>query len=329
MQNYIKDITITSFKGIQNLKLENMKAINILVGDNNCKKTTVLEAIELFEKPFDFISHLKRAGRIYNKDNIRYNKIKEMFYNCDLDNDIRIHMDIDGKVNKLCINGEKQKIEDVNNTVLTYNFNEESIEFVMNENQNNPSIPKKEFELLNISYVMPIDIYIEENYIESIEYIIQNGKKQKLIKILNFFDPNIIDIEINRDREIYVTTADSKCMSMSIYGDGFKKSIILVSRLIEAENGILLIDEIETAIHKDIVGKLFRYILNNSKEHNTQLILTTHSLEAMSSIINNFMGKLDQVVVYRLEEFKEQIYSRRFSGEKVYEILIDEGGDLR
>lgn len=341
MANHIKDISIDSFKGIQNLKLEDLKSVNILVGDNNSKKTTVLEAIELFEKPYDFISHIKRISRKYNLKSVKYNRIKEMFYNCDLDNEININLYTKDKLNKLCINGKEEQLvcidtdsqtnelKDFDRTVLRYEFNNEPKEFIMNENEKSFIRPKKQLKLLNIGYMMPIDTYIESSSIEAIDRVIQKGEKQRLIDMLKIFDEKIVDINFTSDREIYITTSDKLSMSMASFGDGFKKAIILTSKVIEAENGILLVDEIENGIHKDIIGKIFKEIIKNSKLYNTQIIATTHSLEAIGALLEKFDETLNEVAVYRLEEFKGRIYSRRFSGSKAYEIIIQEGGDLR
>lgn len=340
MTNHIKDISIQSFKGIKDLKLEDLKSINILVGDNNSKKTTVLEAIELFERPYDFISHIKRTSRRSNIKNIRYNKIKEMFYNCDLENEININLNMKEKLNTLSIKGKEEqlvyidsdneyKISDFDRTILRYEFNNKSKEFIMNDNQESFIRPKKQLKLLNIGYMMPVDTYINDSSIEVIDRVIQKGEKKRLIDILKIFDKDIVDINFTSDREIYITTNDKISMSMSSFGDGFKKAIILISKVIEAENGILLVDEIETGIHKDIISDIFKEIINNSKLYNTQVIATTHSLEAIGALLNKFNDNLDDIAVYRLEEFKDQIYSRRFSGNKAYEIIIEDGGDLR
>lgn len=40
-----KNITISNFRGIDHLTMENFARVNILVGQNNCGKSTVLEAL--------------------------------------------------------------------------------------------------------------------------------------------------------------------------------------------------------------------------------------------------------------------------------------------
>ena len=40
-----KNITISNFRGIDHLTMEDFARVNILVGQNNCGKSTVLEAL--------------------------------------------------------------------------------------------------------------------------------------------------------------------------------------------------------------------------------------------------------------------------------------------
>ena len=54
MDNHISDIYIRSFRGINNLELKDIKLINILTGDNNGGKTSVLEIIQSIKNPCNF-----------------------------------------------------------------------------------------------------------------------------------------------------------------------------------------------------------------------------------------------------------------------------------
>ena len=44
---YLSELHIDKYRGIQNLKIKGLKSVNLIVGDNNCGKTSVLEAIQL------------------------------------------------------------------------------------------------------------------------------------------------------------------------------------------------------------------------------------------------------------------------------------------
>ena len=51
MSGFISNINISSYRGIKNLQLKDLEQINILTGDNNSGKTSVLEIINTFSQP--------------------------------------------------------------------------------------------------------------------------------------------------------------------------------------------------------------------------------------------------------------------------------------
>lgn len=343
MEKHIKDMEIYNFKGLKELKIKDMKPINIFIGDNNSGKTTVLEAIAMFEKPFDYMSHLKLLDRKHGLSNIKYENIKQIFYNLDYDNEIEINLNMNNIDNNNINNKASLKIdareedvfymnnkEEVDLTTLTYTFNNQVKEFsIQNDPLKEIRVKKEKFKYLNVGFVSPIDTYMEKSTLSAIDTVIKEGKKKTLIDLLKIFDNNITDLNYISNKELYITTNNRGTLSISSFGDGLKKAIVLIAKAIDAKGGIVLIDELETSIHKDILGKIFKGLLTNAKEYNTQIISTTHSLEAIRELLINLEQNLDSLALYRLEEFEGKIYATRFSGKKAYRLIIKEGGDLR
>lgn len=54
MAIHITELNIETYRGIRSLKLNNLVPINIITGDNNCGKTSVLEVLRSIENPSDF-----------------------------------------------------------------------------------------------------------------------------------------------------------------------------------------------------------------------------------------------------------------------------------
>ncbi len=59
----IDSLTIHRFRGLEELTLEGMGRINLLVGDNNSGKTSVLEALAIYDQPLDELAWLSTARR--------------------------------------------------------------------------------------------------------------------------------------------------------------------------------------------------------------------------------------------------------------------------
>jgi len=59
----INKLNIVNFRGLTRVELINTKQINILVGDNNSGKTSIMEAIQLLEYPREPGNFVKVAAR--------------------------------------------------------------------------------------------------------------------------------------------------------------------------------------------------------------------------------------------------------------------------
>ncbi len=79
----LKNISIKNFRGFDKLEINDIKKINLLVGQNNCGKTSILEAIAIISgMPDCLIAYrLNKIRRIYENS-----ELKNLFYNFDYKN---------------------------------------------------------------------------------------------------------------------------------------------------------------------------------------------------------------------------------------------------
>lgn len=141
------------------------------------------------------------------------------------------------------------------------------------------------------------------------------------------FDPEIEDIMIfrsdvsNRPVE-YLKHKRLGNMPLSTYGDGIKKVLVLANAIIGATDGILLIDEIETAIHKKYYNDIFRFIVKACHTFNVQVFITTHSIEAIDGLLAtqdyDIQSKEDAITVVTLRRENHKTYSRVLQGREVF-----------
>lgn len=122
-----------------------------------------------------------------------------------------------------------------------------------------------------------------KNIVDNTEY------KKLVIDILRQFDDSIADICYTKaDDGSYVESIITKNgvnMPFSVYGDGIKKILYILNKLVDAADSILMIDEIETGLHKKYYDTLFPVVFALANKLNVQLFIATHSIEAIDAIL--------------------------------------------
>jgi AAA15 family ATPase/GTPase len=154
----------------------------------------------------------------------------------------------------------------------------------------------------------------------------------QLIDILRQFDDSIEDICYTKADDgsfmESIITKDGINMPFSVYGDGIKKILYILNKLFDATDSVLLIDEIETGLHKKYYDLLFPVIFALAKRLNVQLFIATHSIEAIDAILRygNYEENTgeDFIRVITLKKIKSDneisnIVARNVTGKYVYE----------
>lgn len=373
MSNFIKSIDIKSFRGIRSLKLDDIQQINILTGDNNSGKTSVLEILENFESP-DCVggwrSLLRRDSRMPLSWGISF---YDGFYNLfDIDSEDKIvEYSITTLYETVTVSLSAETVEEelteeeYNNAIgMSYKYSvddkevDNSILYQVTKMELAASVngvvcdtseiyegqrvfrfvqngTSKEYERKKVVYISPIrhaegSVYLSE--------ILDNPDLyEEMLSVLKEYDEDIISINYdngdNRSggRGVYkiLSKTHKKALPLNVYGDGMKKAVLLMSAVIKAKNGVLLLDEFETAIHTSAMDRTFKWILETCIKLDVQVFMTSHSKEAIDKVLKCSTDILDKMAVYTL--YKDELGSsvRRLSGKKAIEAQDDMGLELR
>jgi len=356
---FIKSIEINQFRGIQQLIVSDFSNINLIVGDNNSGKTTFLEAIQLlFAKPkLSSINSVIKQRTVLNPNSSFYTSFIKMFnmqqnkqvLNFDIyanSNNGTLRFELSGR--ERTVSGEEalqlstmtasQKAQ--YKRLLAYMIEKVRIftGSVITLIENEPV--EKQIRCTSWDNVIPGDIVKKEvHYIPSyghlrydlLQNIVENPEYKKLaIDILRQFDDSIADICYTKaDDGTYLETIITKGgvnMPFSVYGDGIKKILYILNKLFDASDSILLIDEIETGLHKKYYDTLFPVIFALASKLNVQLFIATHSIEAIDAILGygnyeNNDGKNDPIKVITLKKVNldngSNIVARNVTGKYV------------
>lgn len=154
--------------------------------------------------------------------------------------------------------------------------------------------------------------------------------KDKVLELIRSFDDNILDIEITSTptarATLYIKHKDIGFAPLYVFGDGFKRILTIALTALTTADGVLLIDEIETSIHISALSRVFSWLIKTCNHLNTQLFVTTHSLEAIDAMLQPEITT-DNVVAFRLNSNGEA--PQRFSSSLLHRLRSERGLDVR
>ena len=81
----------------------------------------------------------------------------------------------------------------------------------------------------------------------------------------------------------------------------------------DAKDGILLIDEIDTGFHYSMYKDLWKIVSEVSRAYNCQVIATTHSYENINGAVEGLKDHSEDFSFYRLGYDKNELKSFRYS----------------
>lgn len=354
MTAHIEYFQIDSFRGIKNLKLNNLKEINIITGDNNSGKTSILEIInhlnaidsvrniaysttrgikrsQLFDfTPFQKINYLfpiddEQSIVSYSfKTDQKHDVIlkKENYFELLPESEVK-------KMQGYRVNNTKSIEEELVDTEYSH------LEFVLDGNSiKNLTISEFErirrdqsnFHFVNTVYITPFRHTLNDMFLS--EVLNNSQLYEEMLIILKEFDENIISINVDSSghssankRYVILSKNHKKAIPLELYGDGMKKAILLMSAVVSAKNGILLLDEFETAIHTSAMNKIFTWIINTCIKLNVQLFITSHSKEAIEKVLKCCPDLSNNINLYTLYKKGDNTLVRTLSCKEAIEVI--------
>jgi AAA15 family ATPase/GTPase len=132
------------------------------------------------------------------------------------------------------------------------------------------------------------------------------------------------------DAVMYVRDRSAGLLPLEAFGDGIRRILLIASAITSARNGMLLIDELETAIHISALGNVFRWMVHACEANNLQLFATTHSLEAIDALLAaDETPAREDIVGYRLEAAGQTVTVRRYGEDLLRRLRIERGVEVR
>jgi len=349
-----KNIRIKNLRAITELEIDNLGQVNLLVGGNNCGKTTLLEA--LF-----FIIGRTNPQLLINVNVFRGLQFlsneywDSFFHNMETDSSIEISVVLREAEEKqeLVIRPIIQKqttVEAVSSDIVSISSDIVSVEIQNGDSK--PGFTPMGLELTYTSSRDPSAKAISSVFLKGKEITTEGVKESslrgvfvgpatksdwrnrfasvqrkkrvgELISCLKEIEPEISDIRIN---EIGILEADiglRKLIPVNLMGGGTANSLSIILAMLDSQDGIVLIDEIENGFHHSIQQKIWKAILNWAQELNVQTFVTTHSNECIRAFSNSVDMTLfgSEAKLFRIERKDEKFRAVEYTQELLSESL--------
>ena len=349
-------ITIGQYRGLNDITLDEMGDFNIILGNNNAGKTSILEAVSCWRTP-DRIDNVVRSSilRISSKRLQARGSAFDAFVNIfpyhsgnktiklsSVINGERHHLEIDGvvetrflqpvRLSRSFSDGDAEEKEQSEIEVECFSGvlknNDSTIEVLVRSDDIRAEL--RELPL------MPINFISSAHHLTN-SVVTKNllPHKEEITKLLTMFDVNITGFDLAYEESGWYPTEmiHHKYFApvpLSTFGDGLKRVLGLAGQVLMSQNGLLLIDEIDTSIHISVLADVFKWFVSACKQYNVQVLATTHSLETVRSIVNAVTSdEACEMVVYRLEQIKGKSRVTRFAEAELNYILNEMGQDIR
>ncbi|MCQ2856080.1 ATP/GTP-binding protein [Helicobacter pylori] len=357
----IQSVRIKNFKNFKNTKIDGFTKLNIITGQNNAGKSNLLEALYcLVGKSMHPCTNITEVYDNIRKEPLTTESKNLMFYGLDTKEEIQIVTTLDSNqtldLQIKFIASENQKVIEsqiiptAEQTQMPSQLNftlKKNNEEIYNDHLNIAKIPNfppipnqsgynrqfKNFEPSQLQKLLPFEsatiipsdaAYRQAHMIQAVSKICSNNQlEEELNKHLNQFDNNIQAISFNTNNQLKLKVKNFKeKVPLSVFGDGLKKYLHIVSAFMANNAKTIYIDEVENGLHFSRMKLLLRCVIdfiNNNKDGNLQVFMTTHNQEFIE-ILDQVIREKDfahQTKLFCLKQDDQYVIPRTYYGENL------------
>lgn len=311
---------VKNFRCFDDLKLDNLSRVNLIAGKNNVGKTALLEALFIYSGTYNPILAFRvNAFRGLENMRLEFNPWAEgpwdnLFAEFDLAKVIHFEgLDpTQGKrvVRLTTVRDPKELSElskfiqtDVGDNSNTTGSLERAhvlrLEYEKEDAQNKdnyyaimeprrgliePIVPAPPFQSV---FMSARTRSLREETARRFSKFDIEGKLDILLSALKIVEPRLNRLTLgyatSPEPLIHGDIGSKRPMPLAVMGDGIGRLADVVLALGHAENGVLLVDEIENGLHYTILEDIWKAIALAAEEFNVQVFATTHSLECIQA----------------------------------------------
>ena len=323
---HFDSLFIKKYKVFEEFKIDKLNRINIFAGFNNTGKTTLLEAIYLLTKQNN-IGAFFELVKLKNK----LNRLNTHYLNSYFQDELEISGTFNESKIEIKLKKFEAKAEDIDKKddyiasyELTSIIEGETLNNIIHTFESTPIIRYVDrVEVLCNSIFKSPYFYNEQEIINTHSKNVELKEFDLVVEFINkYIDKSIQDIDLTEKNGIKRFLVDSKLfpeksVDITSYGEGLQRIFEIALSFAYCKNGVLLIDELETAIHYSLLVEFTKLIQKLARKFNVQVFITSHSKECISAFVNNDEHDEDINFYTMLRDSENKIQTITYNGESL------------
>ena len=360
----LRDLRLYKYRGFESYEVTDLARVNLLVGKNNCGKTSLIEAIHFLvarghpsvltqtaqrrgeahlNHEADVRSRQKASGgpdishfffRHHFKPGVRFSLSSDNGYSVSVELVTAEQLSLfEDEVNQpFGIRIEGDLIKELPVIPVTQNGSlvlTNQLRFIWSEIE--PTLPPVQFitpESLNLNLLRTMW-----------DHVLITGRESEVLNALQILEEDLQSIHFLTG-DFYRRTSGStgvllgfrgnaRRVPIGSYGDGMRRLLALSLSLIQSANGFLLIDEIDTGLHWTVMEDMWKLVVKTAQESSIQVFATTHSydcIRGLASLIESEPDLAPDISIQKIETSLEKAVS--LDAEKI-QVAISQNIEVR
>lgn len=331
--NHFNELYIKNYRLFKEFKINGFKQVNIFAGLNNSGKTTLLEAIYLLTLQNDIKSFFEFI-KLKNKFNaLDINWIKSNINDGEISGKFN-EVDVSVKISNYLTEEDIDKIDYSTTIEIKSNVDDENRNTIMHLfSSKDPQLHFKNIKYLCSSMFKSPYFYSHVDLLNSHAVSVDKRTIDSVLKFIQKIDSSIEKIELVEYlgiKRFSVTSSKfDNAKDITSYGEGLQRIFEIALSFAYCKNGVLLIDEIETAIHQSLLIDFTEFIQKFADEFNVQVFITSHSKECIDAFVKNNYTLNSNLMAYLLTNDQGEFSYKYVEGERLKTLVTDMNIDIR
>ena len=334
----LKTLELSRYRGFESYRLGDLTRVNLLVGMNNCGKTSILEAVELLVSGGSVSALYESAVRRGElDDDSGYGAdVSHVFYGHECTPGARFDLSSFDSQQRLA--GTILSLEEVGEAADRWERMEKRRGFELEDGA---------AAAFGLSLVAggrePFVVPVAENgsltgrfwgrsargvasrrEVRFVDFepasmqtawnaVVADRRETEVVEAMRILMPDIDSVLFlpgRRRHNILVGRRNARSrFPVGSFGDGMRRLLAVSLALVGGENGCLLIDEIDTGFHWTVMEDMWRLVVEGAGRSNVQVFATTHSydcIKGLGELVRTRPDLAESVSVHKVHRKLEQ-----------------------